>query len=305
MLNKNRFLALKRFNDNKLMITLGIGIFLIFFSVFVIYPLIFSIIASFSKWDPFQNTIDFIGLNNYIRAFSDKLVWRAILNTFYFASVAVIFRIIFGLFLAVVIFSIKRFSSFFKTIFFLPTVVPLFATAVVWKWLYDPGDGIFNLILGFFGLPHMLFMLSDTQSMPSIIFMTIWKDFGFSMILFLAGLSTIPKTYLEAAEIDGASKIKIFWHIQLPLLKPTMVFVTVISMISYLQIFLQVFIMSSKGGGSMGLPDSTMTIAYRIYEQAFKRNDFGYATSIAVILFLIILIFSLVQIRLMRINWRY
>lgn len=282
------------------MITIVVSMMIIYFSVFIICPLLLGMYGSLFNWNPLIGQFDFIGFKNYINLFKDKLFLPSLFNTFFFAAVVVIARIIIGLALAVAINSFVRSKSFFRSIYFMPTITSIFAISLVWQWLYDPTIGVYNTILRAIGLPVLRFLNDAKLALPSIMLMTIWKEYGFAMVLFLAGLTNIPKQFIEASYLDGANKIKSFWYITLPLLKPTMTFVAVISMISYLQTFTQIYVMTKGGPGF-----STYTIVYMIYREAFMKFQFGYGSAIAVVLFIIIIILSLIQLKLMRTTWRY
>ena len=297
---KKFFWILKSMSSKKLLITLVISLLLIHFSIFIFYPLLFGIFASFNNWSPIMDTMEFTGFKNYIKMFNDKSFIKSLSNTFYFAAVTMTFRIIIGLLLAVLINSVNRFKSFFRIVYFMPVVVSLFASSIVWKWFYDPVFGIFNSVLNFFGLEGLRWLNDINLAMPSVILMNIWKDYGFAMVIFLAGLSGIPRVYIEASQIDGANRMQTFWHIIFPLLKPTIAFVVVVSMVQYLQAFVQIYIMT-RGGPA----NATATVNYKIFLEAFQKYQYGYALSISVILFLITMILAFIQIKLMRIKWRY
>lgn len=300
---KNNFLILKSFDSKKVFIAVGLIVWGTWFSVFVFFPLAYTFVGSFHDWNPNLGIWDFVGFKNFILVFGDKLVLRSFVNTFYFTTGVTIGRILIALLLAVAITSLPRFKNFFRTMYFVPVVCSLFAVSIVWKWMYNPNSGIINVILNFFRLPSLRWLHDPKLSLLSIMLMTIWKDLGYAVVLFLAGLTGIPRIYIEAAEIDGASKIKTFFYITLPLLRHTIVFVVIISLIGYLQTFVQMFVMRLTATG--GCSDETITVAYKLYQAAFQKFQYGYASAISVLLFIITIALSLIQLRLLRVNWRY
>ena len=202
----------------------------------------------------------------------------------------IFFRVALGLAIAVAIFSnLTRGKAIFRTIFYMPTVTPLVAVAYIWQMMYNPQTGAINT---FFGL-DINWLYDPNFALPSIIGMTIWKDFGYAVILFLAGLHSIPEDALEAAAVDGANAWQRFWAITLPLLAPMTVFVVITSIISYLQAFVQVLVLTQGGPGT-----STQLISYLIYEKAFVKYDFGYASAAAFVLLIFTALLTLISFRL-------
>ena len=297
---KINFGILKNIDNRKIFTWLVVILMVTFYSVFLFYPLIYGMIGSFHDWNPLIGKFDFVGLKNYIRLFKDKLFLPSLLNTLYFTIAVTTARIIIALAVAAAINSLKKFKDFFRTMYFLPVVVSLFAASLVWKWMYNPLAGIFNQILKLFGLAGLKWLADADLALPSIMLMTLWKDMGYAIVIFLAGLTSIPRTYIEASQIDGASRIKTFWYITLPLLRPTMAFVLIISFISYIQIFIQIYVMTKGGPGY-----NSSTIIYMIYTKSFQNFQFGYGSAMAVILFLIIFILSIIQLRIMFTTWEY
>jgi len=297
-------LKIKEIDSKKSLIILVVSMVVVYYSIFLFFPLLYGIYGSLHNWDALLNEFDFIGLKNYIRLFNDPMFLPSFRNTFYLTAVVTIAVVIIGLTLAVAINSLNKFKGFYRTIYFLPVIVSLFAMSLVWKWMYDPTAGIFNSILQIIGLPTLRWLRDDLLALPSIMVVTIWKNYGFAMVLFLAGLTGIPKHYIEASQIDGANKIQTFRYITLPLLKPTMAFVVVISLISYLQTFIQVYVMT-KHGENQWASDGTSTAVFMIYKQSFIGSQFGYGSAIAVVLFICILVISIIQLRMMRTTWKY
>ncbi|MFH1665244.1 MAG: sugar ABC transporter permease, partial [Candidatus Omnitrophota bacterium] len=211
-----------------------------------------------------------------------------------------------SLILAVAIDQKIKFKNFFKSIFFLPTVTAIIAVSVIWKWLYAGEKyGLFNYFLLKIGVNPVDWLASPAWTLPSIMLMSIWAGVGYNMILFLAGLQTIPHGMYEAAEIDGAGFWKQFFHITLPLLRPTLVFVTMMSFIFSFQVFEQVYIMTGGTGGIGGVLNSGLTIVAYLYDKGFQKFQMGYASALAYIIFLWIFVLTMVNKRLMRSNVEY
>ncbi len=266
-----------------------VGVIMAFIVVLLIVPIVLALRGSFHNWNPLNGTFEWVGLANYSRLLQDATFWTASLNTIVFGVFAILGRIVLGLLVAYALFSkLTRWRSFFRAVFYVPTVTPLVAVAYVWQLMYHPQFGVINSLFGL----DINWLYDSRFAMPAVIAMTIWKDFGYAVILFLAGLYSIPEDVIEAAEVDGATPWKRFWHVTLPLLKPMMVFVVITSMIAYLQAFVQIMVMTGGGPGT-----STQIISFMIFEQAFVKYNFGYASAIAFVL----LIFTAV---LTAISWR-
>jgi len=256
----------------------------IHFSIFLIYPIYKAFAGSLHDWNPLIGQYDFIGLENFKHVLTNNLFWSSIRNTFIFVFFSVLFRIGVGLGLAVMLHSrLAKFKGFFRAIFYMPTVTPLVAVSFVWVWLYDPQFGLINK---FFGL-DINWLRDSSWALPAIIMMTVWKDFGYAMVMFLGGLMTLPEDVFEAANIDGANRWQCCWYMTRPLLKPTTLFVVITSLITYLQAYVQILIMTEGGPGT-----STYVISYLIFEEAFVRYNFGLASAMAVILFVIIAVLT-------------
>lgn len=256
-------------------VVLGIIVFNV---VLLVIPIGIAFVGSFHQWNPLNSTFTFLGLQNYITLMGDATFWSTARNTGIFGVVVIFFRVVLGLALAVAVYSkITRGKTFFRTLFYMPIVTPLVAVAYVWKLMYNPQSGAINSFLGL----DINWLFDSSFALPAVMLMTIWKDFGYAFILFLAGLHSLPEDALEAASIDGASAWQRFWYVVLPLLKPMMLFVIVTSIISYLQAFVQVLVLTDGGPGT-----ATYIISYYLYEKAFVQYDFGYASAIAFVLLL-------------------
>lgn len=244
----------------------------------LVIPVGIAFAGSFHNWNPLSGVFDPVGLDNYRRMFSDPRLLGSITNTTAFGVVVIVARVAIGLALALAIFSkATRFKTFFRALFYMPTVTPLVAVAYVWKMMYDPQVGAINSFLGL----DINWLFDTTFALPAIMAMTIWKDFGYAVILFLAGLYSLPEDVMEAAQVDGAGAWKRFWRVTFPLLRPMTIFVVITSLISYLQAFIQVLVLTKGGPGS-----STFLLSYLIYDEAFVKYNFGYASAVAFALFL-------------------
>jgi multiple sugar transport system permease protein len=285
---------------NRSMIYITLTLLIVFYGIFLVFPIIYALIGSFYNWNPMVGIFKFNGLTNYKTVLGDSLLWKSLLNTLIFTVVVVVLRTSMGLLVALGIHFSLRFKSYFRISFFLPVIASLVSVALVWKWMYDPIYGSINTFLGMLHIPAINWLQNEKLALPSIMAMTLWKDLGYSVVLYLAGLAGIPKTYYEAADIDGASGFSKLWNIILPLLTGTTLFIVLTSMIGYMQIFTQVFIMSKGGPGI-----ASYTIAYMVYYDAFNKFQFGTASAISFMLFIVTLIISVFQLKLMKVDWVY
>ena len=276
------------------------------FFVFQLAPVFISFIWSFTSYDV-VHAPKFVGLANYRQIlFEDQLFWKAMGNTALYVVGVVPIGISLSLVLAVAIDQKIRFKNFFKSIFFLPTVTAIVAVSVIWKWLYAGEKyGLFNYFLMKLGFQPIDWLASPMWILPSIMIMSIWAGLGYNMIIFLAGLQTIPHVMYEAAEIDGAGFWRKFFHVTLPLLKPTIVFVTMMSFIFSFQVFEQVYIMTGGQGGIGGVLNSGLTIVAYLYDKGFQKFQMGYASALAYIIFLWIFVLTMLNKRLMKTNVEY
>lgn len=263
----------------------------VFNAVLLVYPISRAFAGSFHLWNPLDGTYEFLGLQNYVDLLTDPVFWKTALNTVVFGGVVIFFRVAIGLALAYAIFSrLTRWKSFFRTIFYLPTVTPLVAVAYVWKLAYHPQIGAVDTYLGL----DVNWLYDSSFALPAIMVMTVWKDFGYAVILLLAGLYSMPEDALEASLVDGCTAWQRFRLVMLPLLRPMLIFVIVTSVISYLQAYVQVLVLTGGGPGK-----STYLISFLIYDEAFVRYNFGYASAIAFVLLFFTAIMTLVSFRLM------
>lgn len=250
-----------------------VAFLVVYMSVFLLVPIIMAFVGSFHLWNPLNGTYEWIGLDNYIRMFQYPTFWTSMINTLVFCAVVVFFRVVLGLALAYAITSkMTKHKTFFRTVFYMPTVTPLVAVAFVWKIMYNPQFGLIDQIFGL----DINWLFDSKFALPAVMVMTIWKDFGYAVILFMSGLLSIPADYYEASHIDGSNAWQTFRYVTLPLLKPTMIFVVITSVISYLQAYVPVMVMTEGGPGT-----STFLSSYLVYDQAFVKYNFGYASAIA------------------------
>ena len=249
-----------------------------YFAIFLAYPIYKAFAGSFHEWNPLVGTYNWVGLDNFKQILTDGLFWKSIGNTAIFMAVSVIFRIILGLGLAMLLSSkLVHCKDSLRGLFYMPTITPLVAVSFVWMWMFDPQFGMIDKVTGL----NINWLHSSTWAMPAIIIMTIWKDFGYATVLYLAGLMNLPKDVYEAADIDGANSVQKFFRITLPLLKPTTLFIVITSMIAYLQAYVQILVMTNGGPGT-----ATYTISYLIFDQAFQKYNFGIASAMSVVLFI-------------------
>lgn len=269
--------------------TIAVLLLIIYFAIFLVYPIYKAFVGSLHNWNPLIDKYDFVGLDNFKNVLTSSLFWQSMKNTFTFAFFSVVFRIIFGLGLALLISSkFTKMRTVFQGLFYMPTITPLVAVSFVWMWMFDPQFGLINKIFNL----DINWLKDSTWALPAIIIMTIWKDFGYATVLFLGGLMGLPEDVFEASKIDGASAWQTFWRITVPLLKPTTLFVLITSLITYLQAYIQILIMTEGGPGT-----STYVISYLIFDEAFVKYNFGTASAMAIILFVMIGILTVLMFK--------
>jgi multiple sugar transport system permease protein len=262
--------------------------------VFLVAPMLSSIGLSLLSWDLLSSP-RWVGLDNYRTLLHDGNFHSALLHTLYFVGGYLPLAFFGGLGLALALHQRLKGVAWLRTIYFLPVVTSWVVVALVWKWLLNPQYGIVNRLLGFVGVHGPGWWLDPHWAMPSIIFASAWKDLGFTMVIFLAGLQAIPEEYYEAAKLDGAGRWSRFRNITFPLLSPASFFVVVISLINNIQVFDQVYVMTQ--GGPAG---STTVVVQQIVQNAFNYGRMGYAAAMSWVLFAVILIVTVVQLRLQK-----
>lgn len=267
----------------------------IIFAAFILFPVFFSFYLSFQKWNMFNNDAVYVGLDNYKRMFQSAEFWQVLGNTAIYTFGTVPLNMIFSLTIAYWLNKKLIGKKFLRTAFFAPVVISPVAAALIWRWLYDPNYGVINYIVSLLGFDPVNWLNEPTAAMFALIVMGVWKTFGINMVLFSAGLQGIPDSYYEAAMMDGAGKWSKFWNITIPMLGPTTFFIMIMSMISSFQVFDIVYILTS--GGPLG---STKVIVFYVYEYAFKFFEMGYASAISYMLFFLLLVLTMLQIKYMQ-----
>lgn len=270
---------------------------LIYFAVWIFGPIVAALALTFFDWNgvaPLERA-RFIGFGNVRELLGDRIFLSAFRNTFVYAGVVVSSCVVFGLALALALNSVSRLVGLVRAIYYLPVILPMTAMVLLWGLMYQPAYGLFNQVLEALGLPRSQWLYGTESALLSIGLLVIWKSVGWYMVIFLAGLKAIPEEFYEAAKIDGADSWARFVHVTLPLIRPTMLFVMVVSVIGSLQVFGPVYILTQGGPAN-----ATDTVVYRMYITAWDSIRFSYATSMAVMLFLVILAITLVQMRVLR-----
>lgn len=266
--------------------------------VFVIGPIIAVFLFSFTEYDAFSPPSP-IGLDNFATLLQDRRLVTAFGNTLLFAGLSVTLNLGLGLCLALLLNRRmpRVMKHFFRSVYFFPTLVATVYVTLIWQYLYQRDTGAINYYLGEIGVGPVPWISSAQMSLLSVVLLDVWKNVGFAMLVFLAGLQNIPSDYYEAAEVDGAGRWALFRHITLPLITPTLFFLLVINIISAFQVFDAPTVLTKGGPG-----DSSMTLVMYIYERGFKAFDFGYASAVSVVLLVVMATFTLVQFRASR-SW--
>jgi ABC-type sugar transport system permease subunit len=268
---------------------------LINFAIFRYIPIYSAFVASLYKYSLLGGYGDFVGAENYTRMLSDPVFWRSLRATGLFVLYKVPLQIVLSLGLALLLQRQSVGTAIVRSAIMTPMVTSIIIVTIIWAMMYQPDQGLFQSVLGTFGLPRTEFLTSQTRALPAVAFMMIWHDIGFSFIIFVAGLKSIPEMYYEAAIVDGANRWQLLRHITLPLLRPIMMFVIVTQTIFSFQVFVPIFQMT-KGGPL----DSTKVIVYYIYQTGFLFQDMGYASAISIVTLVILLVVSWLQMRLLR-----
>lgn len=274
--------------------------------LFIMVPIIGSVVISFMDYNPLRaegvgNV--FIGLKNYTRLFGDHIFLKSLSNTIYYVVVMTVINLIFTLLVAQLLVGLRsgKWRSLFRVAFFMPCVASLSVVAVVWsKTLFPVKGGMLNMGLSMLGFSAINWVDAD-HVMNSIILLSLWADVGYNIILFISGIEGIPTSYMEAAEIDGAGPVRRFMSITFPLLNRTFTFVLLMTLISYFQAFVQ-FQILAKGGGA---DYAASVISTFIYGMGFSNKEMGYASAAAMVMFIIIMAFTLVQQKLNKVDWGY
>ena len=277
-----------------------VGPALFVIGVFFFLPVLAALALSITDFDIYAladlRNLRLVGLRNYVELLQTPLFWRALGNTLYFVVVGVPLSMAISLAAALLLHSrVARFKAFFRTALFAPVVTTLVAAAVVWRYLFNTRYGWLNYALGGIGIPQIDWLGDPHWAMPAIIVFAVWKNFGYNMIILLAGLQAIPVELYEAARIDGASIARQFRYVTLPMLSPMLLIVGILTVAGYFQLFAEPYVMTQ--GGPL---QSTVSVLYLMYEEGFKWWNLGSASAVAFILFLLIFAVTAVQLRWMR-----
>jgi ABC-type sugar transport system permease subunit len=274
--------------------------FVILFGIFLALPIFAALILSFTSFglkdlaNPVGTSV--VGLKNYVDLFADPKFWKSLGNTVYFVVVGVPLTLALGLVIANALSrGITRFRTAFRVGYYLPVITSIVAIAVVWRFLLNPDVGLINMLLRNVGITGPDWLANPALAMPSIIAMAVWRNVGFAMVVFVAGMQAIPTVLYEAASIDGAGRWRSFRHVTLPMLRPTILFMLVITTIGYLQLFEEPFVMTR--GGPL---DATLSVTMYMYQQGFAFFHQGYASAIAYVLFVIVAIVAFLQFKFLR-----
>lgn len=267
---------------------------LLVLGIFSIYPILYSGYLSVHDWDGFSDNRTFVGLQNYIDLFSSAQFWHSLQITLIYVVSITVLSSVGGLFIALLLNSGIRGVTFYRILYFIPVVTATVAAATVWRYLLDPGSGLVNTLLRQIGIPGPAWLTDPRFALLAVILVGVWKRVGFNMVIFLAGLQTVPRVYYEAAMVDGANTRAQFRYITLPMLAPTTLLVAIMSLIDAFLVFDTVFVMSNGTGGPVG---STEVLGFILWREAFRYFNLGDASAVGWILFLMVLIVTIVQWR--------
>ena len=267
--------------------------------VFTIYPLIKLFMTSFYlDYNFITGEVSQYGFDNFVYLFNDPLFMKAMKNTFMYVLFVVPLSVIISLFIAVLLNSNIKFKKTFQTIFFLPYVTSIVAIGIVWSWMFHSSYGLINYFLGWFGIEAVQWLNDPSKAMWALIIFAIWKSLAFNIIIFLAGLQNIDKQYYDAAQIDSTPKWRVFTKITVPLVSPMIAYTSIMGLISSFKVYTEVYALfpNSGGGGTAGPANSAITMVYYIYDKFYGSWNFGVASAAALVLFLIILLFTGIQL---------
>jgi ABC-type sugar transport system permease subunit len=266
----------------------------VFFAIFLLYPVVNAFWVSLTKWD-LTSPPQFIGLRNYTDLFGDPDVGHAAWMSLYYIVGFMAVTLPGALGLAILLDRQLRGRAFYQGVIFMPVVLSMVVVAMIWRAVYTPHDGLYQLFTAPFGITGVRWLDSTVLAMPALILVSAWKNVGYYMVIFLAGLQSIPSSTIDAARIDGAGRWRLFLHVTLPLLRPYLLFVTVVSVIKTSQAFAAIYALT--GGGP---DDATKVLPFLIYENAFQFNQMGYASALAVVMFVALVVLTVAQFRLLR-----
>jgi multiple sugar transport system permease protein len=269
---------------------------LIGFLAFAAWPIFQSFYYSFTNYNVLQPP-DFIGFDNYRDLVGDRLYHTALLNTLYMVVIGLPIHLIFDFFMALLLATQIRGLSIYRTIFYLPSITPVVAAAIVWLWIFNGQYGILNTILGWFGIQRIGWLTDPTYTKPSLIFMGMWFG-GNTILIYLAGLRDVPVSLLEAAELDGAGALQKTFNVTLPMISPVIFYTLIINIIGYFQYFTEAWVLTATRDGAAGGPlNSMLFYAMYLYQTAFQQFKMGYASAQAWVLFAVVLVATAVLFR--------
>lgn len=279
-----------------------IGPAVVLFTVFTFIPMVETFVMSFTNRSLLSTTTHWVGWYNYREILASQAFWQAFFNTTIFSLQVLPLNVACALGLALLVHKKFRGVGWYRTIFFAPVVTSMVAVSIIWMWLFSPSNGLVNVFLAAFHLPTQAWIVQPHWALEVLVLLRVWKGIGANMIIFLAGLNAIPREYQEAAIVDGADKIRQFWSVTWPLLRPTTFYVLVLGTISLFQAFSEMYVMTQ--GGPLG---TTTTVVYLVFTSAFQEFQLGYGAAIAAVLFVVILALSLVNVlvvqRRMRVDY--
>ncbi|GAA3636120.1 carbohydrate ABC transporter permease [Microlunatus ginsengisoli] len=264
------------------------------FVTFLLLPIVLALVISFTDYSVVGD-FDWVGIANYVRIINDPIFWIALRNTIYYTILFVPLSVVVALSTAILLNRSSKTVRIFRTLFYIPVVSSTVATAAIWFWLLNPQYGLFNIVLGWFGINGPAWLYDSQWAMIAIVLMSVWAGFGTNMLIFLAALQGVSTDLVESARLDGANRWSVFWHVTLPGISRSMFLVATLLLISAFQVFDQAYVLTKGGPGN-----STLTLVYYIYDRGFGRLEMGYASALSFVLFLIILLFSLANARLTR-----
>lgn len=272
------------------------------FTVFTFIPMVETFVMSFTNRSLVSTTTHWVGWYNYREILASQAFWQAFFNTTIFSLQVLPLNVACALGLALLVHGKFRGVGWYRTIFFAPVVTSMVAVSIIWMWLFSPSNGLVNVFLAAFHLPTQAWIVQPHWALEVLVLLRVWKGIGANMIIFLAGLNAIPREYQEAAIVDGADKIRQFWSVTWPLLRPTTFYVLVLGTISLFQAFSEMYVMTQ--GGPLG---TTTTVVYLVFTSAFQEFQLGYGAAIAAVLFVVIFGLSLVNVlvvqRRMRVDY--
>lgn len=272
---------------------------LILWGLAYMWPVVYGICLSFTKYNLLRPP-RFIGLANFFKFLEDPIFMKSLKATLLFTCYAVPTNIVITLIIALALNKVKKMRAFFRTIYFAPATMSLAIVSLLWVFIYAHPYGVINQTLRFFGLSSQNWLTDPSLALPSLVIMILWVDMGYNVVLFIAGLQGIPRYFYEAAQIDGATGWQRFWHVTMPLLRPTLLFVIVMTSIWYFQVFAPMQIMTNGGPNY-----STNVLSLYIYNNGFTYLKMGYASALSLVLFALIIMLTLAYFRLLKQKWEY